>query len=374
MECCAVKDRLSLYVDGALDEHTLELIEEHIGNCEICRNELVALQRLVNTTGEIKEIEPPVSLKSSILSAVAKESAKASECERVSGLLSAFVDGELSASHRREVLSHVKSCKNCESKLVALETLIAAAGEVEMVSPPSNLRQRIFAATSALPAEPKRLVFADWLAGLVAPRNRWATAAAAAGVMAIAVATGIHDGQDAAKVARVDKPAIVAPPAAQNDTQIAETPKEQPTEKMVASSAARNGAGSRIARNRGDRTRQVVAVAPSVKPALPKPATKPVVTGLEPKDKNETTAVADPVTEPAKTDSEPVEVAAAPAPAPEIQVEREVEEPVLIKVASAPAIDQQDPDEWAKQIKEQAAMRKSGRRGQGGMNIFSARF
>ena len=74
------------------------------------------------------------------------------------------------------------------------------------------------------------------------------------------------------------------------------------------------------------------------------------------------------------SDSEPVEVAAAPAPAPEIQVEREVEEPVLIKVASAPAIDQQDPDEWAKQIKEQAAMRKSGRRGQGGMNIFSARF
>src|SRR5690606_22849463 len=69
---------------------------------------------------------------------------------------------------------------------------------------------------------------------------------------------------------------------------------------------------------------------------------------------------------------EPVEVAVARAADDETGVDSTPKR-VLIKVASAPVIDMQDSEEWAREIEAQARMKKNTSHS-GGVSLFSARF
>lgn len=75
MTCREVRDNLSFYLDGVLDESTQEALEAHIKLCKDCRNELASLTALVYTTRNIEDAEPPVGLRESIMAAVHEEEA-----------------------------------------------------------------------------------------------------------------------------------------------------------------------------------------------------------------------------------------------------------------------------------------------------------
>ncbi|MBW2064728.1 MAG: zf-HC2 domain-containing protein [Deltaproteobacteria bacterium] len=59
MECEAIRQYLSEYVDGALDDETRTLVDKHLPGCKGCREELEALKSLVSELGSIESVEPP---------------------------------------------------------------------------------------------------------------------------------------------------------------------------------------------------------------------------------------------------------------------------------------------------------------------------
>lgn len=73
MDCSRVTERLSFYLDGVLDEHTLELVEAHLSICPHCRQELAFLKIMVEAAGEIESINPPAGLRTRIATAIREE-------------------------------------------------------------------------------------------------------------------------------------------------------------------------------------------------------------------------------------------------------------------------------------------------------------
>ncbi|MBW1999985.1 MAG: zf-HC2 domain-containing protein, partial [Deltaproteobacteria bacterium] len=59
MECEVIRQYLSEYVDGALDEETRTLVDKHLSSCRGCREELEALKSLVNELGSMESVDPP---------------------------------------------------------------------------------------------------------------------------------------------------------------------------------------------------------------------------------------------------------------------------------------------------------------------------
>ena len=72
MECGQVQEKLSCYLDGVLDEATLEAIEAHLEVCEACRAELTALETVVGLTSDLSDVAPPAYLSFAIKDAIAK--------------------------------------------------------------------------------------------------------------------------------------------------------------------------------------------------------------------------------------------------------------------------------------------------------------
>jgi len=73
MDCSGIRKKLSLYIDGMLDEQSLEAVEAHLASCEDCRNELAALKEIIQIAGDIETVEPPKRLHNNILQAIAIE-------------------------------------------------------------------------------------------------------------------------------------------------------------------------------------------------------------------------------------------------------------------------------------------------------------
>jgi hypothetical protein len=59
MNCDEIKELLSEYVDGVLDEKTKALVEAHLSTCRDCKEELASLQKLVNELGSLESVAPP---------------------------------------------------------------------------------------------------------------------------------------------------------------------------------------------------------------------------------------------------------------------------------------------------------------------------
>lgn len=65
-------------------------------------------------------------------------------CERIEGLLSAYLEGELAAAERAGVEAHLAACSGCAALLGLLrETMAATAGFPE-VEPPAGLMARLY--------------------------------------------------------------------------------------------------------------------------------------------------------------------------------------------------------------------------------------
>ena len=374
MDCAKVRERLSCYVDGVLDERTLELIEAHLDGCAECGRELASLRALVETAGRIEAVEPPVGLKGGIMDAVGWADRKEPSCKQVAELTSSYVDGELATPERRFVAAHVADCAECAEELRAVQTLASVAAEIDTVEPPAHLRAAIADATTN--AEQRkaalRVPIAERVRELISPRAlRWVGgAAAAAVVVAFGVLSTTPNATRQLQQAAVESPrygpeqTTVVPAVPPPD--VARPIVEEPVSDRTAPrrTVRRSGAGAK--------THAVVAVteeeAPVDKPVVIVKAETVASGAFELHEDSDL---------PPTTDEEPtrpVEVAAAPKPAPVIKTNAtRSDHPTLIKVASAPVVSRDEVEEWLEQAKAQAAMRSSRNRS-GGLSIISARF
>lgn len=69
MDCGRVWDQLGFYIDGAIDQRTVEQVEMHLAECSQCRAELASLRALIVAAQEVETLEPPPSLRASIAAA-----------------------------------------------------------------------------------------------------------------------------------------------------------------------------------------------------------------------------------------------------------------------------------------------------------------
>lgn len=181
MECGQVREKLSCYLDGVVDEATLEAIEAHLELCEECRAELVALESVVDLASGLSDVAPPAYLGSAIRNAIAKEREAAGECGKYAVMLSEYIDGMLDAEDERELEAHIAACGDCAEELEMLRATVASMAMVAEVDPPASLRGRIAAATTGT----KRTIIQRLGDVFQAPRVGWAAAAAAAAVAGI---------------------------------------------------------------------------------------------------------------------------------------------------------------------------------------------
>jgi hypothetical protein len=59
MDCAAILELLSEYVDGTLDVQTRKAVEKHIAVCENCKQELASLRAVVEELGALEPVKPP---------------------------------------------------------------------------------------------------------------------------------------------------------------------------------------------------------------------------------------------------------------------------------------------------------------------------
>ncbi|MFH0811365.1 MAG: zf-HC2 domain-containing protein [Pseudomonadota bacterium] len=59
MECARLKELLSEYIDGTLDQETRETVEKHVSTCKGCAEELASLRSLVEELGSLEQVKPP---------------------------------------------------------------------------------------------------------------------------------------------------------------------------------------------------------------------------------------------------------------------------------------------------------------------------
>jgi len=59
MECKEIKERLSEYIDDALDREQQHLVEDHLTSCKACREELASLQSLINEIAASETVKAP---------------------------------------------------------------------------------------------------------------------------------------------------------------------------------------------------------------------------------------------------------------------------------------------------------------------------
>jgi anti-sigma factor RsiW len=124
--CVRYRSDLSAFVDGQLEAHVQGEVQSHLGNCELCSQELETLRALTQflTDGFSPENLPMPDLWSRI------EDSLPSDCELVVADLSAYLDNELPPAAQEGVNKHIKECLPCMSAFKELNqaTKVIAKG------------------------------------------------------------------------------------------------------------------------------------------------------------------------------------------------------------------------------------------------------
>lgn len=214
MECGQVQEKLSCYLDGVLDEATLEAIEAHLEVCEACRAELTALETVVGLTSDLSDVAPPAYLSFAIKDAIAKEQEAAGACGKYAVMLSEYIDNMLEAEDERELKAHLAACSNCAKELEMLRATVASMAMVAEVDPPASLRSRIAAATTGTKRTSVLQTIIQQLGYVFqTPRVGWAVAATAAVVAGIWLALPYDIGKKPeVKITPIHPKAVVEAP------------------------------------------------------------------------------------------------------------------------------------------------------------------
>ncbi len=179
MLCADFEDRLTDYLDGALDGREQRACAEHALRCPVCHDLLNEVKNTLQAFQMIEAHLPPVELEARILLRTAPETAMT--CEEFEDHLTDYLDGFLPATlyHRWE--RHAALCEQCADLpgqvVRAIGTCYSYINEEMAV--PAGLRERILQATlGTTEAEQVRAPFRarlmewarGWLDAVVSPQ------------------------------------------------------------------------------------------------------------------------------------------------------------------------------------------------------------
>jgi len=102
--CTDIRDLLSLYLEGELEEEQAITVREHLAECEDCAGIMETLESIVEAGSALDDLEPPDHLLADLAS---------SPCTRWLGLLFQAVDREISQHNLERLLTHLEACPSC---------------------------------------------------------------------------------------------------------------------------------------------------------------------------------------------------------------------------------------------------------------------
>ena len=137
--CTDVRDLLSLYLEGELEEEQAITVREHLAECEDCAGILETLESIVDAGSTLDELEPPDHLLADLAS---------SPCTRWLGLLFQAVDREISQHNLERLLTHLEACPSCRRTWQDL-TLVHQVSDA--MEPSEYLLKRCIAAREKRP-------------------------------------------------------------------------------------------------------------------------------------------------------------------------------------------------------------------------------
>ena len=173
-------------------------------------------------------------------------------CERVRPLISAYIDGDVTAAERQRVLSHVRGCPECAALLADYRQTRGRLRSLPPVEPPPRMKREVWERIEAAPDR-------RWSWGALA-RSLAGVAAAAAAALLVAVPLSLSSGGgdvasrlaglfgQAAEAVATPTPALTILPVEQ-----APTPTPEPTERAPDGDRA---AGQRAGGRRPPRPRR----------------------------------------------------------------------------------------------------------------------
>ncbi|MCW8985514.1 MAG: zf-HC2 domain-containing protein [Thermoanaerobaculales bacterium] len=143
--CTDVRDLLSLYLEGELEEEQVVTVREHLAECEDCAGILETVESIIDSGSALDELDPPDHLLSDLAS---------SPCTRWLGLLFQAVDREISQHNLERLLTHLEACPSCRR---AWQDLTLVHQVSDAMEPSQYLLKRCIAARDRKPEAPRLL-------------------------------------------------------------------------------------------------------------------------------------------------------------------------------------------------------------------------
>jgi anti-sigma factor RsiW len=137
--CDAVRDLLSLHLEGELEEPRATEVREHLSGCAECSELVAIMSEIMGAGGALAGLEEPAELAGDLA---------ASPCRLWLGLLFQAVDHEISPANLERLLTHLEGCASCRRTWQDL-TLIHQVGEA--MKPSQYLLKRCIGARERRP-------------------------------------------------------------------------------------------------------------------------------------------------------------------------------------------------------------------------------
>jgi predicted anti-sigma-YlaC factor YlaD len=137
--CTDVRDLLSAFLEGELEDDRKLAVREHLEDCEDCAGILETLESIADVGATLEALEPPEHLMADLAS---------SPCTRWLGLLFQAVDHEISQHNLERLLTHLEACPSCRRTWQDL-TLIHQVSKA--IEPSQYLLKRCIAAREKPP-------------------------------------------------------------------------------------------------------------------------------------------------------------------------------------------------------------------------------
>ncbi len=117
--CADLRELLSLYLEGELDEAQASGVQEHLATCPECAELAETMAEVIGAGSTLGKLDPPESLAADLAE---------SPCRLWLGLLFQAVDHEISQHNLERLLTHLEACPSCRRTWQDL-TLMHQIGE-----------------------------------------------------------------------------------------------------------------------------------------------------------------------------------------------------------------------------------------------------
>ncbi len=150
MSDCPEPEKIQAYTDGQLPGTEAAQIAEHIGQCQRCQAIHRWLALISHNLSARPRPQPPAELAGRIRQAVdLAEPVAQILCSDAQRLVSAHLDGELTAHEQLPMWQHLFGCEVCYQQFIQTQQITAALQHAQPVPLPAGLEAKVYKAVQA---------------------------------------------------------------------------------------------------------------------------------------------------------------------------------------------------------------------------------